>query len=366
MRFSVRLADLAEPLQLVAGALDRKQRLPILSHLRCQVSEQSLLISAFDAEIEIAAVCPITNLDAGSELGFTIPGRKLLDICRYLEMEAEIEMLVKPPEVSLRCGRFRSQLVGLPVTDFPEVELDEPQAEVLLEAEQVRHLIEQVAFAMAQQDVRYFFNGMLLEAKNEMLVAVATNGQRLAVAEVASPGTKSFQAIIPRKSVSEMLKLLRGGDTATIYSSQSHLRLVNGSRRLTTTLIDAAYPDYRRAIPEQGKNVLQMDPKVLRSALTRISILANELYHNVQMSLSEGQLKLYAHNAQQEEAEEELGVNYSGEPLEIAFNVGYLTDVLTVLSGDTVEIKMGGSVDPMLITNPASEHARYVISPMVL
>ncbi len=366
MRFSVRLAELAEPLQLVAGALDRKHRLPILGHIKCSVSEQSLTIKAFDQELEISAVCPIDKSDGDDTMEFTIPGRKLIEICRFLELQAEIEMVVEPPEVSLRCGRFRSQLVGLPVSDFPELEVDQFAAEVVLGTDQFRRLIERVSFAMAQQDVRYFFNGLLLEAKDDKLVAVATNGQRLAVAEMPAPEVQSFQAIVPRKSVAEILKLLKMGDSTSIYSSKNQLRLVNGSKQVTTSLIDATYPDYRRALPEQGDNVLVMDPKVLRSALTRISILANELYHNVQMTLSPGQLRLDAHNAQQEEAEEHLAVDYQGEPLEIAFNVSYLKDVLSVLSGDTVEIRMGGSVDPMLITNPVSQEARYVISPMVL
>lgn len=366
MRISFRLADLAEPLQLVSGSLDKKQTLPILSHLHCTVSERSLTIKGFDQELEVCVTCAVTILDASEHFEFTLPGRKFIDICRYFEPEDSLQLIVEQQEVTLQCGRFRSQLAGLAATDFPEVLFETYDVEIPVSIPGFRSLIEQVAFAMAANDVRYFFNGMLLESKDGRLSAVATNGQRLAQAEIEATSEKDFQAILPRKSVVELLKCLRTGDDGVLQINRHHLRLINGTKRLTSSLIDASYPDYRRAIPLGGENVLRVERDGLRSALARISILANELYHNVKMSVTTGQLQLDANNAQQEEAEESLIVDYDGESLEIAFNVGYLTDVLAVLSGDTVEIRMSGSVDPMLITSPDRQTARYVISPMVL
>lgn len=370
MSCRIGLADLVEPLQSVTGALDRRSTLPILSHLYCEVSDQSLTMIGSDQELELQASCQVTSDEP--ELEFTLPGRKFAEICRYLPGDASLELEFVGQSVHLNCGRFKSQLATLPGLDFPLVEVEEPDIELTLPADDLRQLIDKAAFAMAVQDVRYFFNGLLLEfvsdeARSE-ICAVATNGQRLAFASLELPDTavQSYQAIVPRKAVQEMLKVAKGQGEVTLAINRNHLKLKANNRQMITKLIDASYPDYQKAIPEPGSKQLCIDRLALKSALARISILSNELYRNARLALSSGLLTLSANNPQQEEAEEQLSVDYEGESLEIGFNVSYLTDVLGALSGDQVQLNLSKSNEPMLLIDPDRRDAKYVISPMVI
>jgi DNA polymerase-3 subunit beta len=362
----VGLAELSEPLHAVAGALDRKQSEPILSHLLFQVSERSLTLLTNDQTLQISSSC---ELNGGSETCmFTVPGRKFMDICRYMPEQASLDFDVKDNAVILACGQFRSQLMSLPADEFPQTTIDNTEIHFSLEADLFRRSLDQVAFAMASQDVRYFFNGLLLEVRDNDVYLVATNGQRLAMTSFAvDAGTGDHQAILPRKTVLEIYKLLKSeGGEVLVSVNQQQLAFEVGSKKLITQLIDATYPDYRKAIPTDNHTVLLVDRGALKAALVRISICSNELYKNVKMSLGSGVLTLSANNSQLEEAIEDLPVDYQGESLEIGFNVSYLTDVLSAMNGTQVEFRLAGSSEPMLITDPAQSSAQYVISPMVM
>ena len=364
MSFRIERDKLIEPLQLVMGVVEKRQTLPILSHMLCEVSNSLLTLTGSDHEVEITASCEVEG-DQDLELEFTLPARKFFDICRNLPSKSVISVELDNQVVQVQSDRFRSQLVGLPGHDFPRVSFEATQLEVEIPAKQVKDLIDQVAFAMANQDVRYFFNGMLLEFSAERLRAVATNGQRLALAD-HEISASVFQAIVPKKAVSEILRVTKGEGEVSLQLNRNHLRLVHGENRLTTKLIDAVYPDYNRAIPENTDKQVRVNRIDLKSALARISILSNELYRNVRLSLEPGLMRLNANNPLQEEAEEVLEILYEDGSIEIGFNVSYLADVLSVLSSDEVELSFSDASSPMLIKDPDNINAMYVVSPMVL
>lgn len=365
MGFSVGLGDILDPLNLVSGAIDRKNLLPILSYLHCEVSKGLLTIVGSNQEQELSAQCSVSS-DLEFEAEFTLPGRKLLEVCRHLSSDSPLEFELGDHVVGLRSGRFWSQFSILPVVDFP---LSDPVVEdfrLELPVSGLRQLVEKVSFAMAQQDVRYFFNGMLFEVQNGTLRVVATNGQRLAVAQEEVVSTNGCRVILPRKAVLELLRLAKGEGTVVLSMDANHFVAEFSGRRLVTKLIDAEYPDYEKAIPKNQSVTLLANRSLLRAALIRISILSNELYRNVKLEISNGLLTLTANNPQQEEAEEEIEIEYSGVPIEIGFNVSYLTDVLSVVSSDEVEISLSDGASPIVISALDSRQAKYVISPMVI
>lgn len=366
MKFSIDREVMAEPLQLMMGVVDRRQTVPVLSHILLEVVNQDLVMTGSDQELEVTAQMPLSDaLEAGE---ITVSARKLFDICRNISPLAVLQVEELEHAIQIQSGRFHCQLKGLPAHDFPRVDLGEPEFSMALDASRLWALITRVDFAMAHQDVRYFFNGLLLEVTQGKLRVVATNGQRLAVAEITTDNQEPVtrQAILPRKAVAELLRVLKGEGEARLKLTRQHLSVERNQVRLTTKLIDAVYPDYNRAIPTGGDKGLLVDRRELKNALMRISVLSNELYRNVRLQLGSGQLQLSTNNPMQEEAEEVLAVDYDGGQLEIGFNVGYLIDVLNAISGDQIQMVLSDSASAVLFTDPSDESARYVISPMVL
>lgn len=365
MKFSIDRDVMVEPLQLMMGVVDRRQTVPVLSHILLEVADQELVMTGSDQELEITAQIPLVG-----SLGFgeiTVSARKIFDICRNLSPLAVLQVEELEHAIQIQSGRFHCQLKGLPAHDFPRVDLGEPEFSMALDASCLWGLIKRVDFAMAHHDVRYFFNGLLLEVMQGKLRVVATNGQRLAVAETATDHqeTVTLQAILPRKAVAELLRVLKGEGEACLKLTRQHLSVERNQVRLTTKLIDADYPDYHRAIPTGGDKRLTVERQLLKNALMRISVLSNELYRNVRLQLAPGQLKLSTNNPMQEEAEEVLAVNYDGDSLEIGFNIGYLINVLNAINGDQIEMVLSDSAGAVLFTDPSDDSARYVIGPMV-
>jgi DNA polymerase-3 subunit beta len=223
---------------------------------------------------------------------------------------------------------------------------------------------------MAQQDVRYFFNGLLFETTPEQVRFVATNGQRLATSylENIRTGEDKKQFIVPRKAVSELSRLIPddADRDVEIQFSTNHLLVSSGDAKLITKLIDASYPDYSRAIPDRGDKVLLGNRQEIKEALVRTAILSNEIYKNVRLKLESGKLEMHSNNPSQEEAEESVSVDYNGATLEIGFNVSYLIDALSVISGEKVEMTFSDSDSACLLASPDDINSIYVISPMVL
>lgn len=367
MKFTVTREALLEPLQLVAGVVERRQTLPILSNLLMDVAGDRLSVVGTDQEVEL---CARANTSAtGAEGRTTVPARKLLDIFRSLPDKSEVDLALEGGRLGIHCARFNSQLATLPADDFPVVEMEEASASLTLPGKTAAHLLDQCSFAMAQQDVRYFFNGMLFEITPDRLRTVATNGQRLATCFVdGDMGVSApLQVIIPRKGIIELARLLPASDEpVTLRFSRNHMQADSERATLTTKLVDATYPDYGRAIPTPGDKTLTGNRREIREALSRTAILSNEMHHNIRLQLSAGTLQMQANNPLQEEARESVAVDYTGDELEIGFNVGYLIDALGAMAGETVTMCFSDAASAMLLTDPDDEASRFVVSPMIL
>jgi DNA polymerase-3 subunit beta len=366
MNIIINREHLLAPLQHVIGAVERKQTIAILGNVLIQSEGEKVSLTATDLEIELIAKLE-TNV--GEDFAITIPARKLLDICKSLPENSEIKFEIKENTVKLTSARTRFTLSCLPAKDFPRI--DEIKTAITFEIPQniLKNLFDKTAFAMAQQDVRYYLNGMLLELKKDLIKLVATDGHRLALSELKSTLEISSdkQIIIPRKGVMEMARLLTNeASTAVVKISQNHIRIETEELIFTSKLIDGKFPDYNRVIPLDGNKILKVNRALLRQALQRISILSNEKYRGIRLTLGENNLIIQANNPDQEEAIEEINVEFEESEIEIGFNVTYLLDVLNVLDTDDVAIRLKDANSSCIITAPDSEQFRYVIMPMRL
>ncbi|RVU31748.1 MULTISPECIES: DNA polymerase III subunit beta [Neptunomonas] len=365
MRFVISREALIKPLQLVAGVVERRQTLPVLSNILLVAEGDQLSLTGTDLEVELVGRVTLDQpADAGS---ITVPARKLMDICKSLSDDAQIEFTLDGQKMVIKAGRSRFTLSTLPATEFPNVE-DSPQTlDLTLSQGQLRHLIEQTGFSMAQQDVRYYLNGMLLEIADGSLRTVATDGHRLAtsVAPVETDQTSQHQIIVPRKGILELARLLQQGDEPLkLVIGANHIRAHVGDFIFTSKLVDGKFPDYQRVIPRNGDKAVLGDRQELRKVFSRIAILSNEKYRGVRLSLTSGALQVMANNPEQEEAEETVAIDYQGDTLEIGFNVNYLLDVLSILNSDVVRFTLSDSNSSALVEGYDEDGSLFVVMPM--
>jgi DNA polymerase-3 subunit beta len=366
MKFTVSREGFLKPLQLVVGVVERRQTLPILSNVLIQLVDGRLSLTGTDLEVEIVGHL---SLDAVAESGeITVPARKLMDICRSLPDGADITFSEEGGRVLVTSGRSRFTLSALPANEFPSVDDGPGKREFVIDQSELKQLIAHTSFAMAQQDVRYYLNGMLLEVGDNRVRVVATDGHRLAMMDVPVPslGGELSQAILPRKGVVELSRLLADEGSVTVVLGNNHIRVSTDEFRFTSKLVDGAYPDYDRVLPKGGDKQVIGNREELRSAFSRTAILSNEKYRGVRLLLSKGLLTLVANNPEQEEAQEDVTVNYASEDLEVGFNVSYVIDVLNVLSGSEARFTLSDANSSALIEDPANEEAVYVVMPMRL
>jgi len=357
--------DILTPLSAVSGIIERRHTLPILSNVLIEQTGQNLSFLATDIEIQITAR---TALSAGSEAkAITVGARKLVDILRALPDGADLTLQQQEKRLLVKAGKSRFTLQTLPAEDFPR--LAKPAGEAArfsLSQKALRRLLGLVQYAMAQQDIRYYLNGLLMVVEEGQLKLVATDGHRLAYAATAlSGGLPRQEVIVPRKTVIELSKLLAESDeevNVEVSATQAAFRF--GSIELVSKLIDGKFPDYTRVIPTGHKNKLQIGREALRQALQRAAILSNEKFRGVRWVLSDGSLKIVSSNAEQEEAHEEVEIKYSGDGLDIGFNVNYLLDVLNNVSGENIECAFGDASSSALISYPTEKDFRYVVMPM--
>ena len=354
------------PLQQIIGAVERRQTLPILGNVLLKGDQNSLSLTATDLELEMVA-----RINSPVEESFqtTIPARKLLDICKALPDSAEISFLIEENKVTLKSGKSRFTLSTLPAKDFPSLDDMQVQNQFSIEKTQLKDLLDKTSFAMAQQDVRYYLNGILIELNQHEIKLVATDGHRLALSQIESDIDieSGKQIIIPRKGVLELSRLLNTDEgSATVSLSQNHIRVESDSYLFTSKLIDGKFPDYKRVIPVDGNKILEVDRMLLRNSMNRIAILSNEKYRGIRMTLTENNLSIQANNPDQEEAEEEMSVNYNEGDMEIGFNVTYILDVLNVLNSENVHIKLKDSNSSCIISDSNDVNSLYVVMPMRL
>ena len=367
MKFTINREALLKPLQLVAGVVERRHTLPVLSNVLMVVEGDQLSLTGTDLEVELVGRVAV---EAGAQAGeITVPARKLMDICKSLPENTLIEIKQDDQKVKVKAGRSRFTLSTLSANDFPNIDEEPGSVSFTIDQAGLRRLIDRTAFAMAQQDVRYYLNGMLLEVSQNCLRAVATDGHRLAMCSTEGDinQQEKHQVIVPRKGILEMARLLtEGGESVHITLGASHIRAKTGDFMFTSKLVDGKFPDYERVIPKGGNKIIVGDRQMLRQAFQRASILSNEKYRGIRLILSDGQLKVIANNPEQEEAEEELSLAYHGDSMEIGFNVRYLLDVLSVLSGDSVKMILSDPNSSALLEESEAGDSTYVVMPMRL
>jgi len=365
MKFSAARETLLKPLQTVVGVVERRQTMPILSNVLLSVQDAKLSITATDLEVEMVAEAEIKG-DGNGEI--TVPGRKLHDIFRALPEGVSVEFSLGGERLTVKAGRSRFTLSTLRAADFPTVEEIGAKQTLRINKPDLRRLVDKTHFSMAQQDVRYYLNGLLLETEKTRLRAVATDGHRLALSEVdlASAASRDEQVIVPRKGVLELSRLLDGDGEVQLALGANHVRVQLDGVRLTSKLIDGRFPEYSRVVPAQPKNVIKADRNLFRQALQRTAILSNEKYRGVRLELGANSVVLQANNPEQEEAVETLEVEYAGEAMEIGFNVNYLLDALAAVDSEQVELGVSDANSSCLIREPGSERTKFVVMPMRL
>jgi len=365
MKFSAARETLLKPLQTVVGVVERRQTMPILSNVLLSLQGSKLSITATDLEVEMVAEAEVKGDGTGD---ITVPGRKLHDIFRALPEASSVEINLNGDRLTVKAGRSRFTLSTLRAADFPTIDEIGAKQTLRLNRGDLRRLVEKTHFSMAQQDVRYYLNGLLLETEKKRLRAVATDGHRLALSEVELLGaaTRDEQLIVPRKGVLELSRLLDGDGEVQLALGANHIRVQLEGIRLTSKLIDGRFPEYARVVPNQPKNVIKADRNLFRQALQRTAILSNEKYRGVRLELSPNSVILQANNPEQEEAVETLEVEYSGDAMEIGFNVNYLLDALAAVDSEQVEFGVTDSNSSCLIREPGSDHSKFVVMPMRL
>ena len=354
-----------KPLQVVIGIVERKQTLPILSNVLMENQDGKIRFTTTDLEIQITTAID-TGIRGGQNAAFTVGGKKFQEILRILPDQSKITIDTKENKAQIKTNKSRFSLQTLPAQDFPQLSNQlENTKKIVLPQKELKDLLLSVQYAMAQQDVRYYLNGVLLIIDGDKLKVVATDGHRLAYNAGAIDGHYEKQEIIlPRKAVSELSKLLADSDESVeLEFSQQQVKVTFSGITLITKVIEGKFPDYERVIPKYN-NHLNMERVVMQQALQRAAILSNEKFRGVRFVLTEKNLSIISSNSEQEEAQEEIETDYHGEPLDIGFNVNYLMDGLNNISSSTATFSFGDPNSSILMTTPENQEFRYVVMPM--
>lgn len=362
------------PLQAVSGIVEKRHTLPILSNVLLEKRGGLLTFLATDIEIQITTSS--ASADGDGDGAVTVGARKLLEILRSLPDSAEVSLLLDDRRLLVKAGKSRFSLQTLPAEDFPSMALSEGEVRKFSVPQKAfRHLLAQTQYSMAVQDVRFYLNGLLLLVDGNELRAVATDGHRLAyssmpladeaLAGLPADGAARQELILPRKAVMELSRLLVDNEEPlSVEMLSNQIRFRFGQISLVSKLIDGRFPDYERVVPVSLRNVVTVNRSLLLQSMIRAAILTNEKFRGVRLMLSEGSLKIMAANAEQEEAQEEIEVDYHGEALDVGFNVAYLLDVLNNTSAETIEWGFNDANSSALLTVPGNERFKYVVMPM--
>ena len=365
MKLTADREALLKPLQAVIGVVERRQTMPILANVLLVAKDGAVSVTATDLEVELVADADV-EVESPGEV--TVPGRKLLDICRALPEDAKVSISQSGDKLVIKSGKSKFSLTTLPAAEFPTVDDINAGQTVSVSQEALARLLEKTHFSMAQQDVRYYLNGLLLETGGNLVRAVATDGHRLALCEVTveQADLPEQQVIVPRKGVLELQRLMSGDGELTIELGTNHVRIQLEGIRFTSKLIDGRFPEYERVIPQDTNNSMSADRGLFKNALQRTAILSNEKYRGIRLIIRGSGLVLQAHNPEQEEAEEELEIQYEGDEIEIGFNVNYLLDALGAIESDEVNLALVDSNSSCLLREPGKDDCKYVVMPMRL
>jgi DNA polymerase III subunit beta len=364
MQIKINREILLKPLTSVTGIVERRHTLPILSNLLLEAKNNNIQLTATDLEMQISL-----NIESKftGELSTTISAKKLLDICRALPEAIDIDMTSNDSRITVKAGKSRFNLQTLPAADYPimtKAAADSTNIQISQLA--LKKLLKQVEFAMAQQDIRYYLNGLLLEVNENKLNIVGTDGHRLSfTSTILNKNYEKTDVILPRKTVVELIKLLNDSEEeVNIDFNAGQINFAFSDIKLISKVIDGKFPDYHRVIPTGHQNTFSVNRLNVLTAMQRASILSNEKYRGIRMVLSNNNLKLISTNTEQEEAEEELEIDYAKDGIDIGFNVTYLIDVLNNVSDETINFSFADANSSCLITVPNDDNYKYVVMPM--
>lgn len=368
MKISLPRENLLRALQTVAGVVEKRQTMPILGNVLLQIQQNTLTVTASDLEIETRVQ---TELEASDgDFAITLPAIKLMTIVRSLPDGLTIVMSFDEGRCDLTAGRSRFKLSTLPATDYPTIDLTQTEVSLALQQHQLKQLIQHSAFAMANQDVRFYLNGMLFDINQNTLRVVATDGHRLSTCstQIGTEGLVATQAILPRKGVLELQKLMSDDESLIEFSlAKNYLTVQLENTVFTCKLVDGRFPDYRRVIPQTNDQLIQTDRELLRNLLQRAAILSNDKFKGIRFVLSANLLAVHAQNSEQDESHEDMAIDYQGPEMEIGFNVNYLLDVLNSMSDDLVTLRLKDANSSCLIdTDTDVLSCQHVIMPMRL
>jgi len=355
---------LLKPLGNVSGIVEKRHALPILSNLLLESNQGKLKFTATDLEMQISTHI---ETELSDDFQITVSAKKLFDITRALPEHSKIDIQIEENKVMVKAKKSRFNLQTLPSQDYPVMKKDEKDnVELQIPQKDFKALLKQVDFSMAQQDIRYYLNGLLIEVKENNMNIVGTDGHRLSFTslELKTP-SQPAQVIVPRKTIVELVKLLKDtDDPLEISFSGNQVHFKFNDIDMITKIIDGKFPDYSRVIPEGHINTFNINRALLLDSMLRASILSNDKYRGIRMVVEENNLKLVSNNSEQEQAEEELEIDYKGEKIDIGFNVTYLIDVLTNIQSDQLTIAFKDSASSCLVTIPNDEKYKYVVMPM--
>jgi DNA polymerase III subunit beta len=367
VKIDIPKADLLRALGAVAGVVERRQTLPILANVLIEGADDRLRLRATDLELAVATV---VGGHVGQDGAITLPARKLTDFCRSLRDDATVKITTEAERCVVSSGRTRFTLGALPAGDFPSLATEDGMRTVSLPATDLKMLLDKTSFAMAQQDVRYYLNGVLLELSGSEITAVATDGHRLAryvVGLEAAVSEDVQQIIIPAKTVAEIRRMLTDEEELIEFRwGERTLVVAAGVTVLTSKLVEGKYPEYRRVIPRGLEREVIVDRESLRLALQRAAILSNEKYKGVKVTFENGTVRLQAQNPEHEVSEDELAAEYDGEAVTVGFNVAYLMDVLQSVDSPRVAVNLQDADSSSVWRGVECEQETFVVMPMRL
>ncbi len=367
MKFSINRDIFLPAIQSVIGAIERRQTLPILSNLLIQVLNNQIIITATDLEIELKNTI---NLEGDVEnFEFTLPARKIADICKNIEEGSSITFIVTEENTTITTNRSKFTLSILPSTDYPKIDSLNLVNKFSIEQNKLKKIINNVSFAMAQQDVRYYLNGVLFDLSNEKVSAVTTDGHRLALSEtnIISGINETKQIILPRKTVIELQKLLGdASDIINIVIDSNHIQFKIGNIVLTSKLIDGKFPDYKRVIPANNDKLAKINKDGLKHALVRSAIISNEKFKGAKFNFTSNLLTIETQNSERENSKEELIVDYNSDDLTIGFNISYILDVVNINHDEYIDFELKSTDTSCVIRMAEDEGIQsiYVVMPM--
>ena len=365
MKFIISRDQILAPLQQIVSVIEKRQTMPVLSNVLLQIDEQQLVMTGTDTEIQIVSKLMLESIDQPGAI--TVPARKFLDICRLLPSSSEIRFELHEDKVKLTSGRSRFSLTTLPAEHYPEFNESQFEYQFLLNAGKFKKGLDKTLFCMANQDVRYYLNGLLLHVSNAKLKLVASDGHRLAIFEDDIGHSTGYEAriIMPRKAVQELSRLLDDPEAElNIQFSNNHIKLHYKDVVFSSKLIDAKFPDFSKVFNQEFKTPLMIQKQLLREALTRVAILSNEKYKGVTFDINGDLLKLSTHNPEHDEAEEELIIDHQGQALSISFNSQYILDAVSNLDSELAVLTIAGNASSCFIEEPEQPLFKFIVMPM--